>query len=404
MSTKALPGLSPGQRIEMARNRRHLTQETAASLAGWSIHLWRKWEYNERIPSMSQWGDIARVLGVRDLYDLTGVAHAIAPDDEAEHRAVRPILNAMLGTYGPRDLTSPTDFPGQVSDLWTVWQSNAAERHEHVGELLPCLIASGEAAARDSDGANPDDVRMALASLYQCAGSYLRNVGSPQIGLIAAERAMRAAEDADNPDSLAAAGWWRAASLSSARQTDAAFGVCLKLIGDIEPRISAGGSRALTAVYGQLHCLAAVQAARRRQDTRADELLAAAARVAVLTGEYNAFHTAFGPTNVLIHRATSEAEQCRYRRAIDVASQVDVTRSPSVERRVAHLVNLAGAYVGSRNPVAALATLTAACDDDAAEVGSLVLAHETARWLHSKRTPSSAADVGRLLHRMGIAA
>lgn len=399
-----LAAASPGKRIEIHRKSHGMTQQQCAALVGVSMSTWRKWEYNDRLPSIYQWGEIARILRVTDLYKLTGVAHAIAADDPVEHRTVRPILNAMLGLPEPALRIEAERYPAAVRDIWRYWQGTGVDRHDNVGVNLPMLILSGEDAVRATTGEEQRDVRAALASTYQLTWSYLRGVGSPELGLIAAEKSRRAAQDTDRPESIAAAMWGQAAILSSARQTEAALALCYQLTAELEPRILTETSRDLLAIYGQAHLLASVQATRLRLNTRAAELLAIADRVADRTGETNSFHTAFGRTNVLMHRATAAVEGLDYRQAIQIGSQVDPRQSPSVERRVAHHVNIAHAYMSTKNPVAALAELEAACGDDAAETRSLVVAHETLRRLRSRPTPSTARRVEALTELLQPAA
>jgi transcriptional regulator with XRE-family HTH domain len=399
--------MSPGDRIRWFRENRPagqpaLTQAICAARTGYSVGHWRKWERGDRHPSLEQWAQIARVLDVNDLYDLTGMAHAVLPDQYSEHRAVAPILDAMVGVRTGAAIQDADQFRGVVTSTWGEWQGNEPGRYSRIGGLLPELIADGEATVRNLDGAQRRDAYASLAQLYQLTWSYLRAVGAPDLGVTAGDRARAAGEAADRPESLAAGIWGNAAILSSARHPEASLALSLRLIADHEGQLG-NASTELRSIIGQAHLLGAVQYARLHRPDKAEELLNRAAIIADRVGEGNASWTAFGPTNVDMHRTTVQLERCRYGTAITLGSNTDVDRSPSVERRVAHRVHLAHSYACDRQPLAAVTTLLRAFQDSAEETRSLMLTRDTAESLRRKQTPDIFAPVAQVLELLNAA-
>src|SRR6201999_3259879 len=104
-----------------------------------------------------------------------------------------------------------------------LWQTSGS-RFTDAAALLPALIADVESARRRS-GTEPADRRelhRCAADLYGLLRSYCRRTGSRDLGLLVADRAMRAAEDADDPVRMAAATWNLGHMLLNNDQSDAA--------------------------------------------------------------------------------------------------------------------------------------------------------------------------------------
>ncbi|WP_239771964.1 hypothetical protein [Streptomyces sp. CL12-4] len=93
---------------------------------------------------------------------------------------------------------------------WRSWQTSGT-RFTEAAETLPDLVADIERAARTARAGNDPAGRRAVlrtaADLYCLLRSYLRRTGRVDLATIAADRAQRAAEDADDPLRIAAAQW-----------------------------------------------------------------------------------------------------------------------------------------------------------------------------------------------------
>src|SRR5262249_37660413 len=111
------------------------------------------------------------------------------------------------------------------------------------------------------------------------------------------------------------------------------------------------------SVYGTLFLAGAIAAA--RDDDRGsvrtylDEAADAARR---LGSDANHLWTAFGPTNVAIHRVVTAMDLGDVQVAIDLAPRVDASSLP-MERRVRHALEIARAYSAWNRTDEALSTL-----------------------------------------------
>jgi hypothetical protein len=101
-------------------------------------------------------------------------------------------------------------------------------------------------------------------------------------------------------------------------------------------------------VYGMLFLAGSIAASRAddRATTRAF-LAEAGAAAGRLGTDANHLWTAFGPTNVAIHRVATAKELGDFQVAIDLGTSIDASAMP-VERRVRHALDVAHAYTARR--------------------------------------------------------
>jgi hypothetical protein len=163
-----------------------------------------------------------------------------------------------------------------------------------------------------------------------------------ELAWIAADRGLVAAQHSDD---LAVTGSLARsvvhALLSAGRYVDA-----VRLTGDTADLLRPGMSRPtaeIVSVYGTLF-LAGAMAAARAEDraTTRTFLTEADAAAGRLGRDANHLWTAFGPTNVAIHRVATAGELGDVQVAIDLGPRVDTSPLP-MERRVRHALELARA-------------------------------------------------------------
>jgi hypothetical protein len=114
------------------------------------------------------------------------------------------------------------------------------------------------------------------------------------------------------------------------------------------------------ALYGSLILLGAIAAARNGDAWKARDRIRQAAPLAARTGECNAYWTAFGPINVAMFAVSVEVEAGEAVEGLRLAERINHDRSPSIERRVAFLVDQAKGYEQRRDFTSALTLLTTA--------------------------------------------
>jgi transcriptional regulator with XRE-family HTH domain len=395
------PGLTPGQRIKLFRTRAGLTQEVCAQLVGVSLSTWRKWEAGLRqVLHLHQWIDIARVLRVRDLYRLTGLPIGELPDEPAEHPSVGPIRTALHAYLARPD--EPPDLDGlrrSVEFAWDTWHGSPS-RYSRTGPLLPELICSVRAAA-----VGADDRRTAhqiLADLYLLVRAYTKRVGAQDLSLMVADRAMAAAQIADDPTCIAAAAWNIVAVLSTQGHVEAAAALARDALADLAAVVDEHPTPERLAVTGSLNLLLAVQEARLRNEHASQAALAEAERAASAVGENNAFRLVFGPTNVAMHRVATSLELSRAGEAQRVSEQIDVKDLPSIERRFTHWLDLAKGYAVQREDLSAVHMLQRAEQESPEEARLNVVYRAIVREMLSRETPTTRPDLRPLAERVGV--
>src|SRR5262249_14320668 len=190
--------------------------------------------------------------------------------------------------------------------------------------------------------ASTDPARAArnLAGAYQITRQWLHHIPDGDLAWVAAERAMNAAREADDPHFIALGAWALSASYRRAGQQDEATRLCWSAADELKTRMnSAAPETQLVADYGMLHLAAAVSAAQSDEDGRAWALHRVADEAArALGGHYDPW-TSFGKGNVDIHGLAISAELGQPDTVVDYASRLDIDDVPSVERRAAALIN-----------------------------------------------------------------
>ncbi len=396
------PGtMTPAERIKLYRRRAGLTQEQAAQLKGCTVSAWRKWESGERqVTSLADWIEIARILRVRDLYRLTGLPVGELPDEPGEHETIPPIRTALVAYTRRLDGEPDLDrLARSVEFAWETWHGSA-HRYTRTGPMLPDLIAQTRSTVAALDGDQRRDGHRLAATLYLLVRAYAKRIGALDVALLAADRAWASADAADDPEYRGAAAWNTALVLSTQGHTEEAGALLRDAIAELQAITDPSPGH--LAVLGALHLVLAVQDARLRDERRALDSLDVAARVAARVGETNHHRLVFGPTNVGIHRGAVALELSRPAEALRVAERVDVTGSPSVERRYSHYLDLARGYAIGREDLAAVHMLIRA-DRESPEESRLNLnVRALVRDLLTRETPTSRPDLRPLAERIGV--
>ncbi|MEU0548535.1 hypothetical protein [Micromonospora sp. NPDC005979] len=152
---------------------------------------------------------------------------------------------------------------------------------------------------------------------------------------------------------------------------------------------------ALLSVYGTLFLSGAMAAARANDATTTRTFLATADQAAgKLGGDANHFLTAFGPTNVAIHRVATAAELGDLQVAVDLGPRVNTAGLP-IERRVRHALEVARAYSSWNRVDEAQAAILDAEQIAPEQVRHHFLSRQLAlTWIRRQRGKPSAELVG----------
>lgn len=217
-----------------------------------------------------------------------------------------------------------------VAGLWTARQSS---QYDQLAAMVPATLA-----AFDQRNQQHNDAHGLLSLAYQAITGAMAKVGRSDLAWVAAERGVVAGKQSGNPTVIAAAQRMYAHALLAqnrnvqARQISMAAADSLRL-----------DSASAMAVYGACLNTAAIAAAR-LGDPRAHEHLDEAQRVAQHLGkDCNDMFTAFGVTNVGIHRVSVSVELGEGGVAVEHAEAVNLRTVPP-ERRAHFFIDVAQAH------------------------------------------------------------
>ncbi|MEV6925379.1 XRE family transcriptional regulator [Dactylosporangium sp. NPDC051485] len=182
-----------------------------------------------------------------------------------------------------------------------------------------------------------------LGLAYQLAAVQLTKIGEADLAWIAADRGLSAARAAG--DIVVIGTLLR--SVTHALQATGRYREAVQLTNDaanyLEPNMREATPEMLS-VYGTLFLAGSIAAARANDAITTRSFLQAADEAATRLGrDANHLWTAFGPTNVAIHRVATAAELGDVQVAVDLGPRVDTAGLP-MERRVRHALEVARAY------------------------------------------------------------
>ncbi|GAA3251143.1 helix-turn-helix domain-containing protein [Nonomuraea helvata] len=354
MSVSALP---IGERIRYWREKKQRKQAAVAGLCGITEEYLSQIERGLKIPSLPVLQALAAELGV----PISALLGEKRNELLAENAYVADsVVTALMG-YGPTGSAQPVtlaELRERVESAWRIWQTSP-KRFTEAASVLPALIVDIENAIRahrlGSDSAARRDVLRTAADLYFMLRSYCRRAGRVELSLMVADRALRAAEDADDPIRLGAAQWNLGHVLLADGEYEGAKQVALQ---GIEGLRALPQDADMIAMAGALELVAVVADARRKQWWQARERLSGNATPrAQQVGEGNTMWTVFGPTNVELHAVSIEMEAGEAAEALRVADQIDTSHLPSMERRFTFLLEVARCYDLRREDPAVLVHL-----------------------------------------------
>jgi transcriptional regulator with XRE-family HTH domain/tetratricopeptide (TPR) repeat protein len=240
-------------------------------------------------------------------------------------------------------------------DLRVTFNAYQQSRFTSAASGASALVADAQLATREYQGSDRTKSFGLLALSYQAAASVLTKVGESNLALVAAERGLNAARAASSPTVQGSLIRSVAFALLSTGRLEPA----MRLIesGADYIRADVVGDDAGLSVYGMLFLAGAMAAARFGDNRRTADYLQEANDAAERLGkDANHLWTAFGPTNVAIHRINTAVELGDMQTALDCGLSLNTDSVPA-ERRVRYLLDVARVYSVTGNPDDALGTL-----------------------------------------------
>ncbi|MGH4013219.1 MAG: hypothetical protein ACRDSL_04665, partial [Pseudonocardiaceae bacterium] len=228
--------------------------------------------------------------------------------------------------------------------------------YQTVGQLLADLIRDAQAAVWQLDGDERRSAQTWLSWTYQLTAETAFKLGDAQLGWLAADRAIQIAEQTGDRTLIGNAARRVAHALMATHQRPDAVHLVKSAASRLEPQL-ANGDPAFSSAYGALLLKGSIAAARLHQAADVRDLQAEALSVAVRVGPgRNENWSAFGTTNVLVHRVSALADMQSAGRVIEAANDIpagDLVRLPR-ERRATHLLDVSRGYLqaGQRDEAA----------------------------------------------------
>jgi transcriptional regulator with XRE-family HTH domain len=374
-----------------------------ATHAGITVRYLEMIEADSKTPSVPVLRKLAKVLGVRTSA-LLG-----EPPSEDHEGPVNPRLAEVeraLFTYRSVALADPRQVPPldelgeQISAVEQAWFTSPS-KYSDVLRVLPDLIVNSERAVYEY-GRSVQACRQ-ISELYRLARPVLKTVGRVDLCGLVSDRAMRYAEETEDPLLIAAATWSLGHAMLSDDMPAGALDLAMRGSEALEPLLP-DGTPEYFSLYGGLLLVGAIASLRTGDPWRARELLRGPARKAALrVGEGHNYHLmVFGPTNVGIHMVGVEHEQSEISEALRLADEVDISLIPSLGRKTSHLYQVARCYECRNNDAAVFVHLKMAeriCPQDfqhKRDVRGMV------STLVKRVKPSYAPEVREFAGRIGL--
>ncbi len=344
-----------GERVSELRRRLGLSQKDLASEVGRS-ESWVSQVERDVLPveRMSVLQLLADALGtsVRDLRPEAAIDASVTemiPDELATLRLAmtgHPALSTLLGT-----VAAPSrDFRELGAAVEEAWRLSHASEYGALAVMLVPLLADLERLVRSAHGRRRAEGARLLTRAYQAAAATFARQDEADASWLAADRAIRWAEDAGDPFGAVAGGFRMGHAFITLRRLDQAEYVATQAIAAIRPLTTAPDcAPEVLSLYGAMHLLLAVVYAREGDRSGTRRAIAEARRIACVIGaDRNDYNTEFGPTNVELHAVSTAVDLGDAGEAIDLARGIDA-RGLSTERQSRLLIDLARAHVQRRH-------------------------------------------------------
>jgi transcriptional regulator with XRE-family HTH domain len=398
-----------GERIAFYRGRRGYTQTQLANLVGRGEDWLGKIERGERpIRNVQTLTELAKVLRV-SLTDLLG--QPVLLEDAQDHDDVPAVRDSLMAPrrlsrvlYQAQPEQETVDERHAARLVEFLWSDYQRGRLGHVVAALPSLIKTAQRLEDRAAGAPRVTQRRCWAvsaRTHHLAATTLSKVGETDLAWISAERAMHAADEADDPLVLASAARAATHALLAVGRFADALSLGETAASWLAPRVKSGDPAAVS-LYGMLYLRTAVAAARHQDRATTTDLLARAATAAELLGaDANHWQTGFGPTNVELHRLSASLDLGDVSYVAEHGGEIDAANLP-VERRVTHMIDVARALSLLARDAEAFDLLRSAEDVAPQLVRHNPAVRETAKAMHRRAPVTGGGRSGELsafLHR-----
>jgi len=276
-------------------------------------------------------------------------------------------LAAVLAGYSSPDATAEglnaqPELPALSAAVAKAKSDYQACQYTDVINVLPRLLMRVQAACAALTGEKQSEAYTLSAEAHHVAASILLKLGDHGLAWLAADRSLQAARASGDPLTVGSSARIITHALTSSGYHRAGASTAKSFAQDLDRGMSARDRESLS-VYGSLLLRGAVAAAQDRDRRTAHELLAEAEDAGCRVGaETNLRWTAFGPTNVTLHRVNIAVTLGDAGTAIDTARHVNLDQVTVTERKASLLIDTARAFLQYGKHEQAYLALRAASD------------------------------------------
>jgi transcriptional regulator with XRE-family HTH domain len=359
-----LDGKTFAERLRQLRERAGKTRAVLGGLVGRSSEWVKALETGRMgMPGLTLLIRLAEVLEVADLAELTGEQKlSRASFSRRQHEAL-PSVRTALASYplvdANADPVTAAMLASQVAQAWELWHGARMQR-TGLATILPRLLSESRRATRLLEGAERREALALLAQVYHLAQLYLSFQPVPELIYLTSDRAMNAAQDADNPHAIAAAAWYvNHVYRDAGEEAEARAQLARDSDSLLRPDESAGD----LALHGLLQLAIALSYAKAGRKGDAWRHHDEASRAARALGEdYVHPWLKFCTGMVDAYAITMHVDCMNLGLAVQASGQVEPDAVPSLTRQSFHAAETARAYYLRKDYVATMHMLKRARD------------------------------------------
>jgi transcriptional regulator with XRE-family HTH domain len=347
-----------GRRVAFHRGKRGLSQKELGARISRSESWVSQVERGARsVDRMSVLETLADALEV-PIGELAPESNVVAATTERP-RAATSLSLALSSSDALQAVLSdaaPVDVDRLGAQAERAWDFAHGSQYEDLSHLLGTLIPELEYATRKTTGVDRRRACVAKAKAYHAVAGVLSKMGEIAAAWVAVDRAITAAEDADDPLLMAEGAFRLSIVFQNARRFDLAKRTAETAANALGRLIDAGEPEAV-ALRGALYLQMAVASAKTNDGDQAYAYLDQAREAASQLGaDRNDYNTEFGPTNVLLHEVNVAVELGDAGHALRIADKANTSRM-SPERQTRLLIDVARAHAQRRQPLLVVSTL-----------------------------------------------
>lgn len=313
---------------------------------------------------------------------------------------------AVLAGYTPDAVGESPDAPPDLAALSAAVarakRDYQACRYAEVINGLPGLLTRVHAACAVLAGDRQAQAHTLSAEAHHVAASILLKLGDHGLAWLAADRSLQAARSSCDPLTVGSSARIITHALTSNGHRGAAATTASSFAERLGRDLPAHDRESLS-VYGSLLLRGAIAAAQRNDRATAHELLTEAQDAGRrIGGDGNLRWTAFGPTNVTLHRVHIAVTLGDAGTAIDTARSINLDQVTVTERKASLLVDTARAFLQYSKHENAYLALRAAKEIAPEEIAGRPAVRQLVRDLITSAPPSIQRQAEDFALHLGV--